>query len=330
MLLTGAADARIDLFDVRHEVAFRLFNGFWEGCPAVAVDVYGRTLVIHDYAGTGEAERAQAWVLAQFDWVDCIIIKTRTRAKSADTAAQRNATITYGNKPATHIRENGVRYAVDLMMNRDASFYLDTRTLRRWLHDNSQGKTVLNTFAYTGSLGVAAMAGGATKVIHTDRNKRFLNVAKTSYTLNGYPINKQDFVTGDFFPVTKRFNRGRQQFDCVIVDPPFFSTTSKGSVDLAQDSIRLLNKVRPLVTHNGRIVIINNGLFVDGRTFYTALERVCADGYVMIEQIIPIAADFTGYLSTRVGEPVSDPAPFNHTTKIAVLQVQHRTHTEIP
>ena len=49
------------------------------------------------------------------------------------------------------------------------------------------GKTVLNTFAYTGSLGVAARAGGAARVVHLDLSRAFLNVAKDSYARNGFP-----------------------------------------------------------------------------------------------------------------------------------------------
>ncbi|MFM8395860.1 MAG: hypothetical protein ACKOB4_18230, partial [Acidobacteriota bacterium] len=49
-LLGAAMRAREPLFDARHESAFRLFNGFSEGFPELAIDLYGRTLVINDYA----------------------------------------------------------------------------------------------------------------------------------------------------------------------------------------------------------------------------------------------------------------------------------------
>ena len=104
-------------------------------------------------------------------------------------------------------------------MNQDASFYLDTRNLRHWLLDNMAGKTILNTFAYTGSLGVAAMAGGAQRVVQTDINHKFLNLAKTSYTLNGFPIDKSNFMATDFFQAIGRYKSTKTQFDCVILDP---------------------------------------------------------------------------------------------------------------
>ena len=53
-LLGRALDARADLFDAKHEGAFRLFNGFWEGYPPFVADLYGRTLLLHNYAKVPE------------------------------------------------------------------------------------------------------------------------------------------------------------------------------------------------------------------------------------------------------------------------------------
>ncbi len=133
-------------------------------------------------------------------------------------------------RPDRKIREHGVWYSVDLTMSRDAGLYLDTRHLRKWAIDHLRGKTVLNSFAYTGSLGVAAMGGGAKRVVHLDLSRKFLNVAKTSYTLNGFPIHKKDFISGDFFPVVSRLKRTGALFDCVFLDPPFFASTDKGTL----------------------------------------------------------------------------------------------------
>jgi 23S rRNA (cytosine1962-C5)-methyltransferase len=49
-LLDQAIAARAALFDSRRESAFRLFNGFYEGYPDLVLDVYGRTVVIHNHA----------------------------------------------------------------------------------------------------------------------------------------------------------------------------------------------------------------------------------------------------------------------------------------
>jgi 23S rRNA (cytosine1962-C5)-methyltransferase len=109
------------------------------------------------------------------------------------------------------------------------------------------------------------MAGGASLTVQTDRNGQSLNLAKDSYSLNGFPIHKKDFIAQDFFPTVAKLKSTKQFFDCVIIDPPFFSTTPKGKVDLENDSTRLINKVRPLINDGGTLIAINNALYVAGR-----------------------------------------------------------------
>jgi 23S rRNA (cytosine1962-C5)-methyltransferase len=325
-LISNALAARISLLDSRHETAFRLFNGFTEGCPDLVIDLYATTLVIHNYAeqieqGAALAGEAVSVLRDRLPWLNAGVIKTR----NGKTAEEKRGQILFGAALDNKVREHGVWYALDLTLNRDASLYLDTRNLREWAIKHLNGKTVLNTFAYTGSLGAAAYAGRAARVVQLDRNRQFLNLAKTSCTLNGFPINKQDFLAGDFFTEVSRLKRTGVRFDCVFIDPPFFSTTTKGKVDLVNDSARLINKVRPLINNGGYLVAINNALYVSGRAYMQALEALCADGYLQVAELIPIPPDFTGYPETRVGQPITDPAPFNHSTKIAVLRVRRKS-----
>jgi 23S rRNA (cytosine1962-C5)-methyltransferase len=324
-LLEKAIAAREGLLDDGHKSALRLFNGFLEGCPELVVDLYGRTLVLHDYSespdeGLNMIRQAQVWLQNRLPWLRAGIVKVRN---SPSAEAKRGQPL-FGEAPDRKVQEQGVWYALDLCMHQDASLYLDTRNLRVWVKQNLGGKTVLNTFAYTGSLGVAALAGGATRVVQLDLNRAFLNLAKTSYTLNGFSIQKEDFLCGDFWEQVGRLKRTGTRFDCVLVDPPFFSTTPKGKLDLNTDSARLINKVRPLVNDGGWLVSINNALYVSGKEYLQTLEELCSDGYLKIAGLIPVPEDFTGYPGTKVGEPVTDPQPFNHSTKIAVLEVKRK------
>lgn len=326
-LLAAAIDARADLFDARHTTAFRLFNGFYEGCLDWAIDLYARTIVLHNYADPPDSVRPapgelSAYLLERLPWLHAIVLKTR----SAEDQAQRRGIVLHGEKPDTRVRDprGNVWYAIDMTLSRDAGLYLDTRDVRAWAIRHLAGKRVINTFAYTGSLGVAAMAGGAARVVQTDLKRAFLNVAKTSYTLNGFPIDKADFIASDFFPAIARLKRAGARFDCVFVDPPFFSITDKGAIDLARESHRAINKVRPLIEDGGYLVAINNALFLSGADYLRTLESLCADGYLSIEELIPVPPDFTGYPGTRLSGPPLDPSPFNHPTKIAVLRIRRK------
>jgi 23S rRNA (cytosine1962-C5)-methyltransferase len=324
-LLEKALASREPLIDSKHEAAFRLFNGFTEGCPDLVIDLYASTVVIHNYADDpqqGEAfvEETQQFLRSSLNWLRAGLIKTR----NGKTQEEKCGRLFFGTTLDRKIKEHDVRYAIDLTMNRDASLYLDTRNLRKWVIENLKAKTILNAFAYTGSFGVAALAGGASRVVQLDLNRQFLNLAKTSYTLNGFPINKKDFIAEDFFEQASRMKRAHERFDCVFIDPPFFSSTSKGKVDQENESARLINKVRPLINDGGTLIAINNALFLSGREYMQTLESLCEDGYLKIKQLIPVPEDFTGYPKTRAGSPITDPTPFNHSTKIAVLEVKRK------
>ncbi len=327
-LLESALAARADLLVEPYDGAVRLFNGFYEGDPRLVIDLYGRTLLLHNYADRPEEldETITVGIMRlreRLPWVRAVIVKSR---HAPDIESRQGVLIAMSESatPDRRVREHGVAYAVNLQMNRDASFYPDTRNLRRWIIDHVADKTVLNTFAYTGSLGVAATAGHARRVMQIDRNHAFLNVAKDSYSMNGFPINRTDFQSGDFFTQVGHMKRTGVHFDWVIVDPPFFSETNKGRVDMVHESERVINKVRPLINDGGYLITINNALFVSGVEYMSVLEGLCKDGYLTIEEIIPIPADFTGYDQTRVMQPPEDPAPFNHPTKIAILKVRKK------
>lgn len=308
-----------------HAGAYRLFNGFSEGFPSLAADLYGRTLVlfVHKIVGTEAAALAQFacdFYTRSLAWIDCVIAKQR----SEEDAALKCGSILTGANPAQRITENGVEYCVDLLMNQDASFYLDTRSLRDWIKRNAEGRDVLNTFAYTGSLGVAALAGGAKRVLQIDRSAKFLQLAQRSAAANHLDLSKMSCKAVDFFVAVGQLKQRRESFDLVILDPPYFSVTAKGRVDLAIESARLINKARPLIRDGGHLVVVNNALFLSGRDFIASLEELGKGGYLTLVERIDIPQDFTGYEDTKVLPTPTDPAPFNHPTKIAVLSVRRR------
>jgi len=325
-LLDNAIASRRTFVDPGHEMPFRLFNGFSEGFPELTLEVYGHTLVVHNYADDPNANRQLILNIIDhignaLPWLNAGVIKFR----KGKTKQEKNGFLVFGNQPDTQVKEIGVWYAVNLTLNRDASIYIDTRNVRQWLMNNMHGKSVLNTFAYTGSLGTAAIAGGAKLTIQTDRNHQFLKLAKESYRLNSYPIREKDFIVGNFFPTIARLKHAKQFFDCVILDPPFFSTTNRGTVDQETDSVRLINKVRPLINDGGYLIAINNALYLSGREYMESLEHLCKDGYMKINTIIPIPEDCTGY--KRVETPITDPAPFNHSTKIVILDIRRKNNS---
>ncbi len=304
--------------------AVRLFNGFYEGLARLTVDRYAQTLVIsdHEREGTSRCELHQA--IAQFynkalPMVQSVLLKQR----HAQDAKLRQGELILGEQVSTSIEENSVNYALDLRLNQDTSFYPDTRNLRLWLSQQMKDARVLNCFAYTGALGIAALAGGAREVVQTDLNPNFLAVAKRSQALNHFNGTTQT-ISQDFYPMVASFKSQSQLFDCVILDAPLFSQTRRGRVDLLQNWHSLINKVRPLISHEGWLVAINNALFLPGTELMESVKKLTADGYLEVAEIIPVPQDVTGYTKSIVANAPADPAPFNHPTKIIVMRAYRK------
>src|SRR5260370_5561974 len=125
--------------------------------------------------------------------------------------------------------------------------------------------------------------------------------------MKGFRVNKCVIQEGSFWPEINRLKASKDRFDWVFLDPPIYYATVRGVVDLARSYKRLINKVRPLINHDGYLVAINNALFVSGAAYLKEIESVCADGYLAIEEIIHVPADFIGAPHAPLAAPVTDP-----------------------
>jgi len=316
-------NARLNDASLKNTQAYRLFNGFYEGIPGLIVDRFARTLIIKNFAR--QPEMLEELIQPAIDFykksipeINAILLKTR----HAKEESQRVGQIIEG-EPDQEIFENGIRYSLDLQLNQDDSFYLDTRNLRQWLSDNMKDKTLLNTFAYTGTLGIAALAGGASTVIQTDLNAKYLHIAKNSAAFQN-EAGKNQVLAGDFFKHMARFKNQNNLFDAIIIDPPLYSKTQAGEVSLLNNWQKLINKVRPLVAHEGYLILINNALYLSGETLYAQIQKMCETGYMKIKEIIDIPQDIIGYPHTIKTQPQIDPKPYNHPTKITITRVKRK------
>lgn len=86
------------------------------------------------------------------------------------------------------------------------------------LTDQIQGAKVLDLFCGTGALGIEALSRGAKEVVFVDKDRRSMNLTMTN--LKNLKINSKT-INADFEVATK-YLKG-QQFDIIILDPPYKS-----------------------------------------------------------------------------------------------------------
>jgi 23S rRNA (cytosine1962-C5)-methyltransferase len=298
--------------------ALRLFDGPREGeLEAPTVELFGRTAVIFDRRKEGDSSEP---IVALAGMLRASLPALSTAVWKKKASFDRGTVVLGDEKDLTRrIEEDGVRYAVRLLAHHDATFFLDTALLRHRLKDAGP-RRVLNLFAYTGSLGVAARAAGAS-VVHVDKSSEHLEQAKTSYAMNGLPVSRADFRALDFFRAAAALRKAGETFDTVILDPPPLAVGPTGTIDLQRGLLPIVNKVRPLVRDGGELVVVVNSLFCSGKDLLAQLEGATSDGYATVGEIVAVPRCCKAPL---VRELPSDPAPFEHPTKIVALRIRRK------
>jgi 23S rRNA (cytosine1962-C5)-methyltransferase len=200
-----------------------------DGLPGLIVDRYAEWLVVQSLS-TG----AECWLEAivqqamQLPGVRGVYERSDVDVREKEGLVPRVG-LRAGEEPPQEviIREGQWRFAVDILGGHKTGFYLDQRDSRHALRDLAErwahGGRVLNAFAYSGSLGVAALAGGAGEVVNVDSSREALRLARRNYELNGLTPGEASFVEEDVFSFLRRMRDLGQVFDMVILDPPKFA-----------------------------------------------------------------------------------------------------------
>jgi len=110
----------------------------------------------------------------------------------------------------------------------------------------AKGRTVLNTFCYTGGFSVYAMAGGADEVVSVDASERAVQLANENMKLNFGPEVRHTALAADAVEYLKDIG---PKYDLIILDPPAFAKHHKVLGNAMQGYKRLnaraLKQIKP-------------------------------------------------------------------------------------
>lgn len=157
------------------------------------------------------------------------------------------------------VTEGPLRFEIHAGKQQNAGLFLDARLLRDWIQQNSADRKVLNLFAYTCSLSVAALAGGASQVTNVDMSKTSINWGLTNHMLNEQDARKVKSIPHNIFRSWGRIQQfGR--YDLVIIDPP---TRQRGSFDVEKNYGAVLKRLSKLCTPGADVIATLNSPFLE-------------------------------------------------------------------
>jgi 23S rRNA (cytosine1962-C5)-methyltransferase len=272
--------------------AYRLFHGSAEGCGGLTIDRYGEVLLIQSFHRTLEddelAEIVAFYAAAQPGLLPIYNDRSSGNSRISNTLSEE--TMALAEQPRT-VSECGVNYRFRARhAGQDPWLFLDLRAARRRVMQEAKGKSVLNLFAYTCGVGIAAAVAGAREVINIDFSESALAVGKENAGLNRIPISVR-FIRSDFFPAVRQYaglgqsqvvRRKKlpdfpklvaQKFDLVFLDPPRHAKSAFGVVDLVNDYAAVFKPALLATAEGGTLYCCNNVGQVDRLAWLDQLER---------------------------------------------------------
>lgn len=294
-LLSTALAARAPLIAqlaAEDTVAWRLFHGTVEGAPGITVDRYGSVLLAQTFHRPLSAEQLaelEAFYAAALPGL-ALVWNDRSGKNSRVANPLPPEQQALAEQPS-EFSELGVRYRFQARHGgQDPWLFLDLRAARRRVMQEAAGKSLLNVFAYTCGVGIAAAKAGARHVVNVDFAESALAVGKDNARLNELPIRVR-FIKSDAFAALRQYAgigqpkmvRGKHlppfpelaphRFDLVFLDPPRYAKSPFGVVDLVHDYAALFKPALLATEEGGTLICCNNVARVDREDWLEQLER---------------------------------------------------------
>jgi len=315
-LLATALTARRALLEQLHAeqtTAYRLFQGSVEGAAGLTVDRYGDALLVqsfHQSLNAAELSALGTFYTGEFPGLP-LFYNDRSQNNSRIANALAPELIASAHE-LREFREMGVKYRFQARhAGQDPWLFLDLRAGRRRVMQECAGKSLLNLFAYTCGVGIAAAKAGARHVVNVDFSESSLAIGKDNARLNDLPIRLR-FVKSDAFAALRQLSgqgqanmvRGKRmppfpkldahQFDVVFLDPPRYAKSPFGVVDLVNDYAALYKPALLCTAEGGTLICCNNVAEVTREAWLDQLERStrkAGRGIREVEWVVP-EADF--------------------------------------
>ncbi|MGC1675898.1 MAG: class I SAM-dependent rRNA methyltransferase [Candidatus Binataceae bacterium] len=250
--------------------SYRLVNGDGDGLSGVVVDRYGDVLVLQLLTAGADAMRTEIIsALSARLSPRAIIERSQGAVRKQEGLADRIG-VAYGAEVSETIAtENGIKFSVDLTRGQKTGAFLDQRENRAIVRGQSAGARVLDAYCYNAGFSLAALAGGASRVVAIDTAARALDAARKNLALGGYPLDAVQLIhgeAGEFMAKTE------ERFDVVILDPPPLARSRADADRAGRLYVELNALAMRVLAPGGRILSFSCSVHFRGEEFLRAVR----------------------------------------------------------
>lgn len=279
--INKAIQDRAEFYKDPNTTAFRVFNGEGDGIGGFTIDYFAGYYLINWYSeGIYSFKEYVMEALENLVDYKAIYEKKRFDTKGMYIDDDDFVTGERGEFPII-VKENGVNFAIYLNDGAMVGVFLDQRDVRKTIRDKyAEGKTVLNTFSYTGAFSVFASLGGAVQTTSVDLAKRSLSKTIEQFSVNNIDFEAENIVVMDVFNYFKYAVKKNLKFEMVILDPPSFARSKKHTFSAGKDYKNLLKEAIAITEENGIVVASTNCSTFDMKKFKGFIDQAFTEsGY---------------------------------------------------
>jgi len=283
----NAFSRRIKLYHSRDTNCFRVFNGEGDGIGGLTIDYFNEYYLITWYS-KGIYTFKENILKAIKSLVSFDGIYEKKRFEENGMVVDEDSYVCGKKAPEPLVvKENSVNFAIYLNDGAMVGVFLDQKEVRKSIRDKySRGKSVLNTFSYTGAFSMAAAKGSAITT-SVDLASRSLEKTTENFTINNIDPAKHEIIVEDVFLYFKRAKKEELKFDLVILDPPSFATSKDNRFSAAKDYKDLMKEAIDITEDEGVIVASTNCAtfnMVKFKKFIDDAFKECNKNYQILEE----------------------------------------------
>lgn len=263
----------------KHTDAYRLTHGEGDGVSGLVIDIYGSTAVIQCHSIGMHRQRGQIAAGLQQVFgasLTAIYDKSTESLPPRYAIGQQNGYLLAPDTPAplAIVSENDIRFKVDWETGQKTGFFLDQRDNRALLGTFAHGKSVLNTFCYTGGFSCYALKAGARLVHSVDISSKAMELTAENVALNLPYGGQHEAVTAD---VLTWLRTCEQRYEVMVVDPPAFAKTIDKRHNAVQGYKRLNALALEKVEKGGIMFTFSCSQVIDRELFYNTVAAAAIE-----------------------------------------------------
>ena len=256
--------------------AWRVVHGEGDALPSLVVDRYDRWIVAQLLSAGLETLRADGiGALGDVLAPDGVLLRHDTPVRRRERLPEETLVASGSVPEEIEVREGRVRYLAAPWTGQKTGAFLDQRPNRLVAAELARsGGRSLDCFAYHGSFALH-LATRSAEVVALDSSAEALARGAANARLNGFA--NIVWREGDAFSTLRAFERARERFDTIVLDPPAFAK-GKSTVPQALRGYHEINlRAMRLLAPGGHLITASCSFHVRRPEFLEMLAGAAAD-----------------------------------------------------